>query len=108
MSLPFSPNDNDSTANTASSEKCFDMPVGRPVGCGVFVANKRDGCQARLFSEPKCRIYANTVVFLPEERVVGGLWRSLGVRCGIPEPDPESLGVPPLQGVLGGHRKKGG
>lgn len=98
LSLFISPND------TTAGEKCIDTP--RSVGCGVFVANQRDGCQARLFSEPGCRIYANTVVFLPEERAVGGMWRSLGVRCGIPEPDPESLGEPPLQGVLGG--KKGG
>lgn len=48
--------------------------------------------------------YFNTVVFIPEDRAVGGQWRSVEVRCGVPPPDPESLGAPPLAGVMGGMR----
>jgi hypothetical protein len=69
------------------------------------VASKEAGCEARLFSEPGCRMYLNTAVFIPEERAVGGQWRSVGVRCGVPAPDPESLGPPPLAGLM---RRPGG
>ncbi len=83
---------------------CYSMP--HPAGCANFVANKRDGCQADLFAEPGCRGYTNTAVFVPEERAVGGLWRSVSVKCGVPAPDPETLGVPPLQDLLSGARRK--
>jgi hypothetical protein len=81
-----------------SPEECYNLP--RAGGCGNFVASKEAGCEARLFSEPGCRMYLNTAVFIPEERAVGGQWRSVGVRCGVPPPDPESLGPPPLAGLM--------
>ncbi|ORY10121.1 hypothetical protein BCR34DRAFT_602340 [Clohesyomyces aquaticus] len=69
--------------------------------CGVFYAGKEDNCEAQLFNMPAClnnsRSYVNTVVFMPEERVVGALWQSMWVRCGIDVPeagpiDPSILG----------------
>jgi hypothetical protein len=64
------------------------------------MANKDDGCEARLFAEPACFSYVNTVVFMPENRAVGGMWRSFSVECGIPAPDTASLGAPLLQGMM--------
>ncbi|KAK5651374.1 hypothetical protein OQA88_12531 [Cercophora sp. LCS_1] len=93
-----------SIPHDATRPKCIGMP--KPAGCAVFSANKKDGCQARLFAEPGCRMFVNTAVFLPEERAVGGLWRSMEVRCGVPEPDPESLGEPPLAGLLEGATRR--
>jgi hypothetical protein len=101
---PPSPSDDDSSGSQ-TAETCYNL--ARPAGCGNFVASKGAGCEARLFSEPGCRLYVNTAVFIPEERAVGGVWRSLGVRCGIPPPDPETLGAPPLAG-LGVVRRPGG
>lgn len=72
----------------------------QPVGCGNFVASKEAGCEARLFAEPNCQMYLNTAVFIPEDRAVGGWWRSMEVRCGIPAPNPDTLGQPPLQGLI--------
>ncbi|KAK4126995.1 hypothetical protein N657DRAFT_640887 [Parathielavia appendiculata] len=88
-----------------TQEWCYTLP--RVSGCGKFVASKEAGCQARLFSEPGCQMYVNTAVFIPEERAVGGRWWSVGVRCGVPAPAPESetLGLPPLAGLI---RRPGG
>ncbi|KAF2870030.1 hypothetical protein BDV95DRAFT_574920 [Massariosphaeria phaeospora] len=64
---------------------CIDLP--RDARCGVFLAGKGAGCEAQLFNMPACanttRTFVNTVVFMPEERTVGALWRSMWVRCGI-------------------------
>ncbi|KAK4456496.1 hypothetical protein QBC42DRAFT_281126 [Cladorrhinum samala] len=79
----------------------------QPVGCGNFVASKEAGCEARLFAEPNCQMYLNTAVFVPEDRAVGGRWRSIEVQCGIPAPDPDTLGQPPLQGLIR-NKKTGG
>ncbi|KAK4237328.1 hypothetical protein C8A03DRAFT_16114 [Achaetomium macrosporum] len=81
-----------------TQEQCYNL--AQVAGCGNFVASKEAGCEARLFSEPGCRMYLNTAVFIPEERAVGGMWRSVSLRCGIPAPDPESLGPPPLAGLV--------
>ncbi|KAK0709239.1 hypothetical protein B0T26DRAFT_678688 [Lasiosphaeria miniovina] len=82
---------------------CYNLPS--PAGCGNFVANKADGCEARLFAEPNCAMYTNTAVFIPESRAVGGLWRSISVQCGIPPPDPDSLGKPPLADLMTNVKK---
>ncbi|OIW24723.1 hypothetical protein CONLIGDRAFT_685671 [Coniochaeta ligniaria NRRL 30616] len=81
-----------------TGSQCYNLPS--VAGCGNFVANKDDGCEARLFEEPACVSYVNTAVFMPENRAVGGMWRSFSVECGIPAPDPASLGAPPLQGMM--------
>lgn len=75
-----------------------------PAGCGNFVANKEDGCEARLYAEPGCVGYLNTAVFIAEDRAVGGVWRSMVVQCGIPAPDPATLGEPPLQNLINGGK----
>ncbi|KAK3906081.1 hypothetical protein C8A05DRAFT_41076 [Staphylotrichum tortipilum] len=89
-----------------TGEDCYDLP--RAAGCGNFLASKEAGCEARLFAERGCRMYVNTAVFIPEERAVGGVWRSVGVRCGVPAPDPESLGPPPLAGLMRNAGKRPG
>lgn len=85
-----------------TGEQCYNLRA--PAGCANFVANKGDGCEARLFSEPNCAAYANTAVFVPEARTVGGIWRSISIECGVPVPDPDSLGAPPLADLLAGAK----
>ncbi|KAL8289459.1 hypothetical protein RB597_001184 [Gaeumannomyces tritici] len=80
-----------------TQEVCYDLPD--TAGCGNFLANKADGCEARLFAERGCRMFVNLAVYQPEDRAVGGRWRSMAVRCGVPEPDPATLGAPPLAGM---------
>ncbi len=92
-----------SSANAA--EVCFDLPS--PAGCAVFVAARENGCEARLFVDRGCVNYVNTAVFTPEPRPVGGRFRSVGLRCGVPAPDPESLGAPPLVGMFKVHDSSG-
>jgi hypothetical protein len=58
---------------------------------------------AGCYDSPKT--YVNTVVFMPEERAVGGIWRSMLVRCGIDVPEIGQLDPSILSGVL---RKPGG
>ncbi|KAK0644557.1 hypothetical protein B0T16DRAFT_331990 [Cercophora newfieldiana] len=103
LDIPPPPLSADGTP-TLTAPQCVDMPS--PAGCANFVANKADGCEARLFAEPKCRMYMNTAVFIPEERAFGGLWRSLEVRCGIPPPDPETLGQVPFADLLKGAKRR--
>ncbi|KLU85481.1 hypothetical protein MAPG_04504 [Magnaporthiopsis poae ATCC 64411] len=44
-------------------------------------------------------MFVNLAVYQPDDRAVGGRWRSMAVRCGVPEPDPATLGAPPLAGM---------
>lgn len=76
--------------------ECYNFPNMAYSGCGTFMANKVDGCIANFFEEPNCRTYMNTAAFMPENRAIGGHWRSVQVQCGVPEPDPETLGKPPM------------
>ncbi|KAH8899869.1 hypothetical protein GQ53DRAFT_758018 [Thozetella sp. PMI_491] len=84
-------------------EQCYNLPG--VAGCGNFVANKGDGCEVRLFAEPACKVYMNTAVFMPEERAVGGQWRSFAIVCGKPPPDPSTLGAPPLADMVAQAKK---
>ena len=68
------------------------------------MANKGDGCEARLFSERNCSEYTNTAVFVPDARTIGGFWMSISIECGITPPDPASLGAPPLADLLKGAK----
>ncbi|KAK0707642.1 hypothetical protein B0H67DRAFT_602930 [Lasiosphaeris hirsuta] len=104
LDLPPPPPATANPQERMTEAKCYNMP--ETAGCANFVANKGDGCEARLFAEPGCRLYMNTAVFVPEERAVGGLWRSMAVQCGIPEPDPDTLGSPPLAGLLRSAKMK--
>ena len=73
-----------------------------------FFADKGDNCEAHLFNMPDCfnssRTYVNTVVFMPEERPVGGVWNSMLVRCGVDVPPPKILDP----SILGDALKKPG
>jgi len=81
---------------------CVDLPAD--ARCGVFFAGKDDNCEAQLFTMPNCyntsRTYINTVVFMPEERTVGAMWRSMFVRCGVEAPDAGLIDPAILNGLL--------
>ncbi|KAI1803346.1 hypothetical protein F4811DRAFT_353645 [Daldinia bambusicola] len=78
-----------------STPKCYNIPG--VAQCGTFIANKDDGCQARLFNEPNCLTFVNLAVFTPEQRAVGGLLRSIEVTCGIKGVLPAPLDLPGLK-----------
>ena len=82
---------------------CINLPGD--ARCGVFYSEKGDNCEAQLFNEADCHnttmTYVNTVVFMPEERPVGALWRSMFVRCGIDVPEATMLDPGILGGALG-------
>ncbi|KAF2679753.1 hypothetical protein K458DRAFT_422058, partial [Lentithecium fluviatile CBS 122367] len=86
---------------------CVDLPSD--ARCGVFFAGKDDNCEAQLFTMPQCynttMTYVNTVVFMPEERAVGAIWRSMFVRCGVDAPDAGLIDPAILNGLL---KKPGG
>ncbi|EUC28665.1 hypothetical protein COCCADRAFT_8992 [Bipolaris zeicola 26-R-13] len=85
---------------------CINLPG--EARCGVFFSNKGDNCEAQLFNEGDClnttSTYINTVVFMPEERAVGALWKSMFVRCGVEVPEAKMLDP----SILGGALKKPG
>ena len=81
-----------------TSPQCYNIPG--VAGCGNFVASKGDGCEAKLFSEANCNMYVNTAVFIPEDRAVGGQWRSMSLQCGRAPPDPANGGTPLLQDAI--------
>ena len=85
---------------------CVNLPS--EARCGVFFASKGDNCEAQLFNMANCpnttRTYVNTVVFMPEERAVGALWRSMWVKCGVEVPEAKVLDP----SILGGLLKKPG
>ncbi|KAJ4988277.1 hypothetical protein SVAN01_06212 [Stagonosporopsis vannaccii] len=82
---------------------CINIPS--EARCGVFYSEKGDNCEAQLFNEVNCynttTTYVNTVVFMPEERAVGALWRSMLVRCGVDVPEAKILDPAILGGALG-------
>lgn len=82
---------------------CINLPSD--ARCGVFYSEKGDNCEAQLFNEMDCynttMTYVNTVVFMPEERAVGALWRSMFVRCGVEVPEAKILDPAILGGALG-------
>ncbi|KAF1972647.1 hypothetical protein BU23DRAFT_599438 [Bimuria novae-zelandiae CBS 107.79] len=85
---------------------CVDLPAR--ARCGVFYSAKGDNCEAQLFTMEGCynttETYMNTVVFMPEERPVGGMWKSMYIRCGIDAPEPALINP----SILGGALKKPG
>lgn len=92
--------------------QCYNFPGEQYSGCANFMANKVDGCAAKVFGETNCRTYLNTAAFMAEDRAVGGHWRSVEVQCGIPEPDPATLGKPPMMdkisSMVDNDKAKGG
>jgi hypothetical protein len=92
--------------------QCYNFPGEQYSGCANFMANKVDGCAAKVFGDTNCRTYMNTAAFMAEDRAVGGRWRSVEVQCGIPEPDPSTLGKPPMMdkisSMVDNDKAKGG
>ena len=82
---------------------CISLPSD--ARCGVFYSEKGDNCEAQLFNEADCHnttmTYVNTVVFMPEERPVGALWRSMFVKCGVDVSEATVLDPAILGGALG-------
>lgn len=97
---------------TPGPAQCYNFPGEQYSGCANFMANKVDGCAAKVFGETNCRTYLNTAAFMAEDRAVGGHWRSVEVQCGIPEPDPATLGKPPMMdkisSMVDNDKAKGG
>ncbi|KAL5113399.1 hypothetical protein ACEQ8H_008722 [Pleosporales sp. CAS-2024a] len=89
---------------------CVNLPT--EARCGIFVSSKGDNCEAQLFSVPDClnttSSYVNTVVFMPEERPAGALWRSMFVKCGVHVPDAKLLDPSLLGDMLKSKPKPGG
>lgn len=87
---------------------CVDLPAH--ARCGVFYSAKGDNCEAQLFSMDGCynttETYINTVVFMPEERPIGAVWKSMYIRCGIDAPEPALIDPSILGGAL--KKKPGG
>jgi hypothetical protein len=85
---------------------CVDLPDH--ARCGVFYSAKGDNCEAQLFTIEGCynttETYVNTVVFMPEERPVGAMWKSMFIRCGMDVPEPALIDP----SILGGKLKKPG
>ncbi|OTB03591.1 hypothetical protein M426DRAFT_173374 [Hypoxylon sp. CI-4A] len=78
-----------------STPKCYN--VAGIAQCGTFIANEDDGCEARLFNEPNCLTFANVAVFTPEQKIVGGMLRSIEITCGIKGVAPPPLNLPGLK-----------
>ncbi|KAI8626417.1 hypothetical protein F5Y19DRAFT_446484 [Xylariaceae sp. FL1651] len=78
-----------------STPTCYNVPG--VAQCGNFLANKADGCQARVFNEPNCLTFANIAVFIPETRAFGGYIRSIEITCGVVSKAPPPLNLPGLQ-----------
>lgn len=80
---------------------CYDLPSN--ARCGLFISDRQDHCQADLFNSLGClntsQTYVNTVVFMPEIRPVGALWRSMRVRCGVQAPEGVLLDPGVLQNL---------
>lgn len=93
--------------NVPSPQQCFNFAGKAQSGCALFMANKADGCVASVYAEADCVTYTNTMAFMPEARPVGGNWRSVMVQCGVPEPDPETLGKPPMMDQMASIKDNG-
>lgn len=84
------------TTGGPGPKTCYNFQNRQYAGCATFQANKVDGCIANVYEEPDCKTYMNTAAFMAEKRIVGGHFRSVDIQCGVPEPDPASLGKPPM------------
>jgi hypothetical protein len=84
---------------TQGNGQCYELPAISY--CAIFTGNKEDGCEAKLFSGEKCTAFVNLAVFLPEARTMGGVFKSMQVKCGIVPVEPPPLSL----GGLGGKKK---
>ncbi|ORY62588.1 uncharacterized protein BCR38DRAFT_439163 [Pseudomassariella vexata] len=78
-----------------ATPQCYNTPG--VVSCANFMANKDDGCEARLFAEPDCKMFVNLAVFIPEKRTMGGVYRSMEITCGVESVEPAPLNLGALQ-----------
>ncbi|GKT87493.1 sulfate permease 2 [Colletotrichum tofieldiae] len=78
---------------TTKDGQCYNLPG--TAQCGIFMGNKADGCEAKLFRGERCTAFSNVAVFQDELRPVGGFFASMSIKCGIVpvEPKPLSLGA---------------
>ncbi|TDZ53957.1 hypothetical protein CTRI78_v006665 [Colletotrichum trifolii] len=90
MVLP--PNASSDPTFTTAGGQCYNLPG--TAQCGIFMANKADGCEAKLFRGERCAHFVNLAVFLNEARPVGGYFTSMSIKCGVKsvEPPPLNLG----------------
>ncbi|KAK8069085.1 hypothetical protein PG994_005701 [Apiospora phragmitis] len=87
--------------SNTTAPQCYNIPR-LPANCGTFMAEKEDGCEARVFADWDCKEFENLVVFMPELRTVGGIIRSVEVRCGVEAVEPAPLNM----GALGAAQHK--
>ncbi|OLN92247.1 hypothetical protein CCHL11_01334 [Colletotrichum chlorophyti] len=85
---------------TTPNGQCYNLPGAAQ--CGIFMGNKADGCEAKLFRGERCTAFSNLAVFQDELRPVGGYFTSISIKCGV-----EPVEVKPLSlGGLGGKMQK--
>ncbi|KAK7992822.1 hypothetical protein PG996_012153 [Apiospora saccharicola] len=87
--------------SNTTAPQCYNIPR-LPANCGTFMAEKEDGCEARVFADWNCEEFENLVVFMPELRTVGGIIRSVEIRCGVVAVEPAPLNM----GALGAAQPK--
>ena len=94
-------------ASLHTETTCYNLP--RTARCARFIANKADGCEARLYNMDDCpespETFVNTIVFWPEDKPVGGQWKSFSVRCGVKPPDVHQLSAESILKMFGGSGK---
>ncbi|GKT44642.1 uncharacterized protein ColSpa_04823 [Colletotrichum spaethianum] len=85
---------------TTKDGQCYNLPG--TAQCGIFMGNKADGCEAKLFRGERCTAFSNVAVFQDELRPVGGFFASISIKCGIVPVEPKPLSL----GGLGGKMQK--
>ncbi|KAK1723548.1 hypothetical protein CaCOL14_001176 [Colletotrichum acutatum] len=85
---------------TTKDGQCYNLPG--TAQCGIFMGNKADGCEAKLFRGERCSAFSNVAVFQDELRPVGGFFASMSIKCGVVPVEPKPLSL----GGLGGKMQK--
>ncbi|OHF00628.1 hypothetical protein CORC01_03945 [Colletotrichum orchidophilum] len=98
MALPL--NASTEPIYTSKDGQCYNLPG--TAQCGVFMGNKADGCEAKLFRGERCTSFSNVAVFQNEVRPVGGFFASMSIKCGVVPVEPKPLSL----GGLGGKMQK--
>ncbi|KAF4775904.1 hypothetical protein HER10_EVM0001789 [Colletotrichum scovillei] len=86
--------------NCRGASFCYNLPG--TAQCGIFMGNKADGCEAKLFRGERCSAFSNVAVFQDELRPVGGFFASMSIKCGVIPVEPKPLSL----GGLGGKMQK--
>ncbi|WYZ36937.1 hypothetical protein EsH8_II_000443 [Colletotrichum jinshuiense] len=85
---------------TTAAGQCY--ALSDTAQCGIFMGNKADGCEARLYRGERCTAFSNLAVFQEEMRPVGGFFSSISIKCGVVPIEPKPLSL----GGLGGKMQK--